>query len=236
MIATLDEFVAWARYLTWSEDHYKRFDEEVAKDASSDSTADYAWFFGRSAQWYSSLCVVIEGWRTLDLHDNIIDGLLRKGDPFCQLFSDFRDGISRFSQEFVSTAAAGALLNRAVPALPWALALRNEFRRFMWQWPASVAGDRAEAAQLRDQLRAILGWFPDDCVVAEIDSLERTVAEAEACLRSADDSPAAADLVAAADMARKAARDTRKRYLSQQQEYVTKEWLSANDLEPPAER
>jgi hypothetical protein len=226
---TLEEIVVWSRYLTWCEDHYRRFDDLMAKDSTHEGAADYAWFFARIAHWYASLWVVVEGWRELGLRDNIIDGLLRNGHALCDLFRQFHNSVYHYRRDFFDSGIV-APLNEGEAAIPWAHALRSEFRRFLWEWPSRSGTSREEAAVLRAHLRDILGWFPDDCLVAQVASLEHVAEQAELLYRTMGDSPHAAELRSAAEEARQSAHETRKRYLARQQEYFSKRWLEKADL------
>jgi hypothetical protein len=208
---TFEEFIAWARYLTWCEDHYRRFDELMSKDPTHDSAPDYAWFVARISHWYASLWVVIEGWQELDLNDNIIGGLLRNESTLCELFQRFHDAVYHYHRNFLDRDIM-ALLSRGEAAIPWAHALRSEFRRFLWEWPARSGGSRNQVTAMREHLRRILGWFPDDCSLAEIEGLEALAEQANALYEGAQNrgAPEANEIRITAEGARQDAHAARR--------------------------
>lgn len=184
-----DRFISWARYLYWSELNRQRLDQFTEKADMSKPDDSWKWWAFMS-QWYGSLWVVVEGWKTLMVKDQKIDYLLSNWPQYSLLLKRFRHGVyhcrptllDKKSLEFVRQGRA---------AVYWATALHEEFQRFYWEWPNKVMVTDEQAEDLKRDLHKMIGWLPSDIMPARKRDLEAFCNEAENILREAGDSSSA---------------------------------------------
>ena len=217
---------SWARYLHWSDLHWQALEELLSASHDAQSSEYRAVFFARMSQWYASLWVVVEGWQALQMSDPFIDGLLNNQPPYCELLRRYRNGVFHYQPDFLDERFFAFLREGSGP-VEWTHALRDEFLRFLWEWPDRTSPDRAAAYQLRAELRAVVGWLPENILAVEIARLEAEADAAEQMLASSAESTShqALELREAISNLRKAAQEARRRHSAQRQTYLRHRWL-----------
>ena len=75
--------------------------------------------------WYAGLYVVIEGWRELGLHDDVIDELLES--PHVKLLRRYRNGAFHYQRKYFDDR----FMDFMKPGAPaWIRSVRHEFSRW----------------------------------------------------------------------------------------------------------
>lgn len=81
--------------------------------------------------WFSSLYVVIEGWKQMGLSDKKIDALL---DPQnVNLLRRYRNGVFHFQKDYFDERFLGFLRN-GVSRIEWVRNLHHEFESYFIKW------------------------------------------------------------------------------------------------------
>ena len=199
---SFDRFISWARYLYWSELNRQRFDQLTEKSDNSSSSDKWKWCAFMS-QFYSSLWVVIEGWKTLKLKDHDIEYLIAGCPQYCRLLKKFRDSVYHCSTTLLDSRSL-EFIGQDAPAGLWAMAIHEEFQRFYWEWPETVMTSPAQVDEMRKHLVELVGWLPTDLIQVHKHDLRALCVEAETKMKEAGDfsSPHALQLLDAVKQAR----------------------------------
>jgi len=161
------KFLAWSRYLFWCDLHRRRIDRYDDKTEDGRSDPEKKWHsFALLAQWYASLWVVVEGWRTLSESDLIIDDLLTTCPRFCDLLKRFRHGIYHYQPNLFDARFIDLLRESHVTYI-WAYLLHGEFLRFLWHWIHRFPYEEVQE-ELRETVVGIIGWLPDDLLQEKV--------------------------------------------------------------------
>ena len=126
------------RYFIWANRMRTLFDtslsEFVREEGHIDGDAKMTKFLAGDpglfmSYWYSSLYVVVEGYRALDVHDKLIDGLL--SSPNADLLRRYRNGAFHFQPSYYSDRLEGFIGEQS--SASWVRDLNREFGRFFLQ-------------------------------------------------------------------------------------------------------
>lgn len=142
-------------------------------------------FVALASQWYASLWVVIEGWKALCLQDEAVDELLREHSEIADLLRRYRNGVFHFQRDIADDRLLG-LMRVGDRAQIWVRILHDEFARFLSDWVAELPGSVSQGAQLREEIYKLLGWLPESTRTDHRRSLQTTISQGEALLRSGD--------------------------------------------------
>jgi hypothetical protein len=203
-----DKFISWARYLYWSELNRQRFLQLTEQSEELNPSDKWKWLAFMS-QFYASLWVVIEGWKTLKLDDPAIESLIAGCPEYCRMLKKFRDSVYHCSPSLLDSRSL-KFIKQGEAAVFWASALHEEFQRFYWEWPEMVMVSPEQVDRMRRSLLAIIGWLPTDLIEIHKRDLMDICAEAERIMKDAGDisSPHALALANAVRQAREAAIDS----------------------------
>jgi len=119
--------MALHRYFIWSDVMRLLMDqigERQGWKVESTSQAGIRLFHFMS-YWYAGLYVVIEGWRELGLHDDVIDELLES--PHVKLLRRYRNGAFHYQRKYFDDR----FMDFMKPGAPaWIRSVRHEFSRW----------------------------------------------------------------------------------------------------------
>jgi hypothetical protein len=87
--------------------------------------------------WFSSLYIVIEGWKNLGLSDKKIDVLL--DSPNVDLLRRYRNGVFHFQKDYFDERFLG-FLRDGISRIVWIRNLQHEFEKFFMAWSESHSG------------------------------------------------------------------------------------------------
>lgn len=229
MMLQQDQNVAvWARYLSWSDVHRRRFDDYIQEDGPNTGPDHVLRFFLHIGQWYASLWVVVEGWQTLGFEDHLVSALLANPKGYSDLLRRCRNGVYHFQPDFIEPKMA-AILSRP-ESIRWCHALHQEFNRWFWQYPEQLAPDAVLAHQKRLAFRGLVGWLPEDSLWAEITKRELESAEILSPLGT-DESAEAIVVRADVEGKRVEIQHLRCRLVARQQLYFSPEWPETEPAE-----
>ncbi len=194
--------LSWARYLYWAELCYRRVGEHVESLRGELPSPRDSLFFALVSQWYASLYVVFEGWKELALGDRSIDALIRSHPELVSLLRRYRNAVLHYQREFIDPRFKE--FARADASAMWAQVLHGEFVRFFSDWLARLPVAPDQKQHLLEDIRAVIGWLPEDTATNHLRNLEAAVAQVEALFPpERREDPEAAELVAATEHARR---------------------------------
>lgn len=173
--------IAWARYLFWAEINKNKL-EELFDSTDDSEKIPISDFFAYSSLWYGSLFVVIEGWETLKLKDDTINDLLVEHDELKSLLRRYRNGVYHFQPNLLDNrfVAFGSTKNNSYL---WAKLLHEEFVRYFSDWLAALPGDQEQNSEIKETIKRIIGWVPENTFNDEIRSLSHLIQESEAMIK-----------------------------------------------------
>lgn len=133
MLPQIHPMLALHRYLAWA-DAMRAHSEKVMPAAQGKGLDDVnvglaLMYF---AYWFSTLYVVIEGYRSLKLNDDAIEKLLEDKDKV-DILRRYRNTIFHFQPEYFDDRNV-AFMNSANTILPWLKELRIAFAKFIERW------------------------------------------------------------------------------------------------------
>jgi hypothetical protein len=220
-----EPFIAWARYLSWADQHRKRLDQLFEQEGDSEPPGYTGRFITLTSQWFASLWVVIEGYRKLAIGDAIIDSLLSNPPGHSDLLRRCRNGVYHFQPDLLSRRLH-EFLGAAKSAYAWAHALHFEFIRVFWHFPERLAMSYAQAGEWRSGVGEILGWLPDsDSLHVAVTQFENRCREYAALVPDDDMSREAVEVRASLQQLRNATDELRARLIREQQRYLDAGWL-----------
>ena len=125
------ELIALHRYYIWANrlrEHFENTIYSVGVTANPEAIFidDRGLFL---SHWYSSLFVVVEGWKSLKLTDTEIDVLLES--PHVELLRRFRNGICHYQRNYNDPRFLDLI--EAQGAVPWVRQLNLSFGRYFLQ-------------------------------------------------------------------------------------------------------
>ncbi len=124
----MEKLLCLHRYYIWANRLRGYFESTLSSQKAGNSVrvefADDTGLF--LAQWYTSLYVVIEGWKELKLSDFEIDRLI--ASPNTELLRRFRNGVCHFQGQYFD-ARFSEVLN-AEGLVAWVRELNREFGRY----------------------------------------------------------------------------------------------------------
>src|SRR5215813_1139212 len=123
MTATNREIVALHRYFIWANRMRIHFDESLNKKGMPNENLIMAEPYMH--YWYAGLSVLIEGWRALELHDEVIDSLLES--PNVRLLQRYRNGVFHYQRHYFDQRLLG-FITEGVNFVEWVRYLNEEFR------------------------------------------------------------------------------------------------------------
>jgi hypothetical protein len=198
-----NRFISWVRYLYWSELNRLRLDQYTEESNISVLPESWKWWAFMS-QWYASLWVVVEGWKTLKIEDREIDYLISEHPQYCLLLKKFRHSVYHCSPTLLDERSL-EFVRQGQVAVYWAAALHEEFKRYYWEWPEKVMVTREQISELKNSMYQLIGWFPTNIMPARKCDLKALCDGAKKMLGDANDfsSTAAIELLEAVKQARK---------------------------------
>ncbi|GAB7025300.1 hypothetical protein [Geotalea toluenoxydans] len=185
MATDIEKMMCWGRYLYWTNLGKERFDALLESYASPDEIPSGE-YFAHSSQWFASLYVVIEGWGELKLQDAAIEKLLSEFDALQSLLRRYRNGVFHFQPNLLDkrfTELAKSTYNWT----RWIRVLHDEFVRYFSDWLAGLSIDPDESREIKESIKASIGWIPDETLTDKIRNLQTLVIESEALLAGASD-------------------------------------------------
>jgi hypothetical protein len=133
-----NELYTLHRYYIWANRMRTLFDTALSKfvreEGQIDEDAKMTKFLAGDpglfmSYWYSSLYVVVEGYRKLDVHDKVIDSLI--SSPNTELLRRYRNGAFHFQRRYYSDRLEGFISEQS--SASWVRDLNREFGRFFLQ-------------------------------------------------------------------------------------------------------
>ncbi len=185
MASDIEKMMCWGRYLYWANLSKERFDELLESYASPDEIPSGE-YFAHSSQWFASLHIVIEGWCSLKLDDQAIGKLLSEFDALQDLLRRYRNGVFHFQPNLLDsrfTELAKSTYNWTL----WIRLLHDEFVRYFSDWLAGLSSNPEESKEIKESIKASIGWVPDETLTDRIRSLQSLIKESEALLAGAND-------------------------------------------------
>lgn len=128
------------RYFLQADEMRKRFlhtlkDDDV--EGSKEEKAIYQFMY--LGLWYGSLCVVVEGWRTLKLaNDPTVDQLLKS--DYVRLLQRYRNGVFHYQKKYYDDRFTAFMKHPDTPA--WVHDLHSAFSRYFLEWFAEKRSQR----------------------------------------------------------------------------------------------
>ena len=163
LVQRFEETMSFARYLSWADLQSRLYDAEMSRKldgADERERRDHEWrSFGIMCHLYSSLHVVVEAWDALGLSDAVIDRLLDDPKQFGALLRRFRNAVFHYQKSLLDPRFIELLALGAVHVY-WIHALQGEFLRFLSDDFASSSTDDSQRVTMRQNVEAILGWYP----------------------------------------------------------------------------
>jgi hypothetical protein len=210
MTAFDENFIAWARYLFWAEINKNKLEElfDSTDDSEKIPTSD---FFAYSSLWYGSLFVVIEGWETLKLKDDTINALLVEHDDLKSLLRRYRNGVCHFQPKLLDNrfVAFGSTKHNSYL---WAKLLHQEFVRYFSDWLAALPGDQEQKSEIKESIKRIIGWVPENTFNDQIRSLSHLIQESEAMIKDHEETQAGNELKDIIEKTKKLLQESRTNY------------------------
>jgi hypothetical protein len=155
--------------------------------ASIEGTSTTSVQIAAVAHWLAAEYVVLEGWQELKLEGRGVSRLLDLYPEHVGTLRRCRNAVYHFQKSQLDHRIFKCLQNTA-EELTWAVALHEEFQRFLVEYPYSHTGSFTCRAKLADELAACIGWFPEHTVTASQYRIVRKCLKFESML-SEDHSP-----------------------------------------------
>lgn len=193
----LDKLLAWGQYLHWSNILFDRiFNWSGRNNESVDIAISEDERFALSAQWLSSLYVVIEGWQQNKYTDDIITELINRYPDYLTALRRFRNGVYHYQPEILD-AKMHEFLQFGGDSFNWSVALHVEFQRYLWQWPDRFRGSYEAKELLKESIEMCIGWFPADIPAVKKSEIAMYCEAAKRMVENSDDpkSPHCIDLL-----------------------------------------
>lgn len=210
MTAFDENFIAWGRYLHWAEINKNNL-EKLFDSADDSEKIPINDFFTYSSLWYGSLFVVIEGWETLKIKDDIINDLLAEHDNLKSLLRRYRNGVYHFQPKLLDNRFIAFGQTKDNSYL-WAKLLHEEFVRYFSDWLAALPGDQEQKSEIKESIKRIIGWTPEHTFTDHIRSLSDLIQEAEAMIKDREETQAGNELKAAIEKTRELLQESRIGY------------------------
>ena len=128
------EIFSLHRYFLWAIHMNALFTASVTEKARLDLrawTKESIRTFEYMSYWYAGLFVVVEGWKTLELHDSNLDRLL--SSPNVGLLKRFRNAVFHYQENFLDQRLMD-MVHEGQNAEAWVGELDREFRRYFQAW------------------------------------------------------------------------------------------------------
>ncbi|WP_054695645.1 hypothetical protein [Geotalea toluenoxydans] len=125
-------------------------------------------------------------WGELKLQDAAIEKLLSEFDALQSLLRRYRNGVFHFQPNLLDkrfTELAKSTYNWT----RWIRVLHDEFVRYFSDWLAGLSIDPDESREIKESIKASIGWIPDETLTDKIRNLQTLVIESEALLAGASD-------------------------------------------------
>ncbi|GAB6283257.1 MAG: hypothetical protein STSR0008_20170 [Ignavibacterium sp.] len=171
-----DHILAWAMYLFWADLHRRQFESWMETEPDIDDSEVESEFIARLSAWYSSLWVVIEGWKELSLSDKYVDELLTSAPRYMDLLKRHRNGVFHYQPNLLHKKLVD-FLDAGEGAMFWVHLLHNEFCRFYFDLIENAPMPPALLSELKKSIVGIVGWIPNhipEARVREIRELENS--------------------------------------------------------------
>ena len=145
--------MAWGQYVHWANIQYEN--KEQLDEDCTDSI-----FIGVMSHWIAAQYVVIEGWNTLKINDDVINKLLTSYPDYIDIFRRCRNAVYHYQ----NTPLDGRILEaiKGEEQNSWLLALKWEFERYLYLYPFKTYGVSKIASELGDEFFGCIGWKPSD--------------------------------------------------------------------------
>lgn len=147
---------AWGQYLHWAHLQFERY-------ATSEEHAHIAERTATVAHWLASEYVALEGWKELGLAGKNVSKLITLYPEHVETLRRCRNAVYHFQKELLDERIAKCLRNEA-EELTWAVALHEEFQRYLVVYLYNLNGSFKEQAEVADEVAATIGWFPEKTV------------------------------------------------------------------------
>jgi hypothetical protein len=112
------------RYFIWANQMRVHFDEILLERELAGVQIES---FLYMSYWYAGLYVVIEGWRELDLTDDVIDAMLQS--PNVDLLRRYRNGVFHFQKEY-NDERFMTFMKEGNDSVSWVPSLNQQFGRY----------------------------------------------------------------------------------------------------------
>ncbi len=148
------QIASWGKYIYRAEVERLNYNNSVQTDDSGIK------FFIYSSQWLASLYVVVEGWLSLNEHDERIDILLSTYDDYVLMIKRCRNAVYHYQKNILDNRVETAVSDKEI--FIWAGALLDEFIRFLYSYPFQIDGINKESLHLQKEYLSLIGWFPSN--------------------------------------------------------------------------
>lgn len=144
---------AWGQYLHWAHLQFERF-VELSEEAEMPVR------IAAVSHWLAAEYVALEGWRALGVTGSPVSTLLQLYPEHCETLRRCRNAVYHFQNQLLDPRIIKCLQNED-EELTWAVALHEEFQRFLVAYPYLHPGSFTEQTELADEVAACIGWFPE---------------------------------------------------------------------------
>lgn len=175
------EILSFAKYLYWSELSKMNFERALKKKKDS---LTFGFYYDLS-HYYSSLYVVIEGWKGMKIKDDNINYLLNKFQDNVDKLRKFRNTIYHFQPDMFDKRFEAGIHD--IDLIPWILCLECEFKNFLWNFPLYITSNQKQIDEIRFLIFKTLNWNPYKILPAKIDKLKKCIQKNLHVLQSAND-------------------------------------------------
>lgn len=179
-----ESLVVWGRYLYWAEINKLKL-ENLFDSTDVLEKIPTSEFLAYSSLWYGSLFVVIEGWEALNLQDNTISQLLSEHQKLKSLLRRYRNGVYHFQPKLLDDRFVAFGKARDNSYL-WARLLHEEFVRYFSDWIVSLPGDQTQKEEIKNSIKEIIGWVPENTFNNRIRSLSCLIQASEEMLNDSE--------------------------------------------------
>lgn len=188
----LERLICWAKYLYWAELQRNSFRKELYENNSSGNQQ----FLAKMSLWYASLYVVVEAWALADLNDPVINKMINDNKSTTNTLRRFRNSVYHY-QDSIFESKYLEFLQLGTKSIYWIEALHEEFKSYLGKLPSKLMSDSRLAHELRQSLKDVIGWFPDDTVELRKQNLEVQIEQGKTMLEASGDysSPQAIKLI-----------------------------------------
>ncbi len=217
----LEKIFCWARYLYWSDIHFKKLCMWLEKEKLGKENPLGSHFFYLISQFYASLYVVVEGWKDLKLKDSLIDNLL--DNELVKLLKRYRNSVYHYQPKMLEDRYM-AFLKKSETTAEWTSHLHTEFCYFYMKLLYSFEGSPEQLMEFIKFAKENVGWLPKgEASGAIFNGMEKTNKVKRMLYQYRDTSSTAAkDLCKTIVDLNKIARQTRKRDLQWKLEFIQK--------------